>query len=228
MLPGMIIALDGPAGAGKSTVARRVAEELGLSFLDTGAMYRAVTLTVLEGGLHPSDAEACARVAREVELDFDGEGHVLVGGRSGEPDIRSRTVTLNVSAVSAHPGVRDAIVARQRELAGRLDGVVAEGRDTTTVVFPEADFKFYLHASPEERARRRAAQEGRPEDLRVILADIQRRDRLDETRAHSPLVQAHDAIEIDADRLDVEQVVALVLEAVRSGARGRGAGGAGG
>jgi len=214
----MIIALDGPAGAGKSTVGRRIAEELGLAFLDTGAMYRAVTLAALERDVHPSDGEACARLARELQLDFDPGGRILIDGVPGEPDIRSSTVTLNVSAVSSHPGVRQAIVAEQRAIAERMGGVVAEGRDTTTVVFPRADFKFFLHASPAERARRRALQEGTPERAREIQADIERRDRLDRTRACSPLVKAPDAIEIDADAMDVEEVVAAVLAHVRGGA----------
>ena len=214
----MIIALDGPAGAGKSTVARRVAEELGLAFLDTGAMYRAVTLAALERDVHPSDAEACALLARTLRLDFAEDGSILIDGAPGEPDVRSRTVTLNVSAVSAHPGVREAIVAEQRAIAHRRGGVVAEGRDTTTVVFPEADFKFFLHASPAVRARRRARQEDAPEREREILLDIERRDRLDRTRAHSPLVKAPDAIEIDADRLDAEEVVHAILAHVRAAA----------
>jgi len=212
----MIIAIDGPAGAGKSTVARRVASELGLAFLDTGAMYRAVTLVVLEQGSHPSDAEACERVARTLHLEFDDAGRILMDGAPGEPDIRSQTVTLNVSAVSAHPGVRDAIVAEQREIAAQSRGVVAEGRDTTTVVFPAADLKFFLNASKQERARRRAEQEGRPDEQEAILADIDRRDRLDATRAHSPLLKAPDAIEIDADGLSVEDVVARILDEVRT------------
>lgn len=212
----MIIAIDGPAGAGKSTVARRVASELGLSFLDTGAMYRAVTLAVLEQGYHPSDAEACEQVARALRLEFDDEGRILIDGSPGEPDIRSQTVTLNVSAVSAHRGVREAVVAEQRKIAARSKGVVAEGRDTTTVVFPEADHKFFLNASKEERARRRAEQDGRAADQALILADIDRRDRLDATRAHSPLVKAPDALEIDGDRMSVEDVVARILAEVRA------------
>jgi len=212
----MIIAMDGPAGAGKSTVAKRVAEELGLTFLDTGAMYRAVTLAVLERGVHPSDAEACAATAKEVVLGFDADRRILLDGVPREPDIRSRTVTLTVSAVSAHPGVREAVVAEQRKLAADLGGVVAEGRDTTTVVFPRADHKFFLNASMEERARRRARQEGAPERYEEILADIERRDRLDTTRAHSPLVKAPDAIEIQADDLGVEEVVERVLAHVRA------------
>ena len=211
----MIIALDGPAGAGKSTVARRIASQLGLAFLDTGAMYRAVTLAVLERGVDPSDEEACARVARALQLDFDTEGSIRIDGRPGEPDIRTRTVTRNVSAVSAHPAVREAIVAEQRDLAARAGGVVAEGRDTTTVVFPEADHKFFLNASSLERARRRAAQEGRPEALDEIHADIKLRDRLDSTRATAPLIQAPDAVRIDADSHGVDEVVAAILEVVR-------------
>lgn len=218
----MIVAIDGPAGAGKSTVAARLARELGLAFLDTGAMYRAVTLAVLERDVHPSDAAACARVARELVLSFDAEGRILVDGLPGEPDIRSPTITLNVSAVSAHPGVREAVVARQRELARALPGVVAEGRDTTTVVFPDADHKFFLQASPEERARRRTLQEGQgSSDYEANLADILRRDRLDTTRACSPLVRAPDAVPVDADRRSVDEVVALMLAHVRGEVPGR-------
>jgi len=212
----MIIAIDGPAGAGKTTVAQAVARALGLCFLDTGAMYRAVTLIVLERGLHPSDEEACVRVAQELALSFDSEGRILINGESGEPDIRSETVTRNVSAVSAHPGVREAIVAKQRALSDAQVGLVAEGRDTTTVVFPEADYKFFLIASSTERARRRALQEGRLEDVEQIAADIDRRDRLDTTRAHSPLRQSNDAIVISADDLDAEQVARAILDRVRS------------
>jgi cytidylate kinase len=212
----MIIAIDGPAGAGKSTVAQEVARALGLAFLDTGAMYRAVTLVVLERGIHPSDGEACAAVARELVLDFDSSGRIRIDGEQGEPDIRSRTVTLNVSAVSAHEGVREAVVAVQRAIASsHAAGVVAEGRDTTTIVFPEADHKFFLQASVEERARRRGLQEG-GEDLSEIRADIERRDRLDTTRAHSPLVKAPDAVEIDAGERTAAEVVSEILELVRA------------
>ena len=212
----MIIAMDGPAGAGKSTVARRVARELGLAFLDTGAMYRAVTLAVLERGVHPSDGDACAEVARTLALSFDAEGHILIDGVPGEPHVRSQTVTLNVSAVSAHAGVREAIVADQRALALELGGVVAEGRDTTTVVFPNADHKFFLDAGSEVRARRRAQQEGTPERVEEIRVDIERRDRLDATRAHAPLMRAPDAVEIVVDELGVEEVVDRVLGHVRA------------
>jgi cytidylate kinase len=211
----MIIAIDGPAGAGKSSVARVVARALALPFLDTGAMYRAVTLAVLARGVAPEDAAGCERVARSLALEFDPEGRIQIDGRPGEPDIRGSEVTRAVSRVAAHPGVRAAIVAEQRALAARSPGVVAEGRDTTTVVFPGADHKFYLFASAAERARRRAAQERSPERLQEILREIEQRDRLDSSREHSPLRQAPDAHFLDSDGLALEQVVERVLAIVR-------------
>jgi len=216
----MIIAIDGPAGAGKSTVARSVARELGLGFLDTGALYRAVTLAVLQRVVDPLDGAACAAVARELALGFDADGRVEIDGELGEPDIRSDTVTRNVSAVSAHPQVRRAVDERQRELAAsferRLGGAVVEGRDTTTVVFPGADHKFFLIASARERARRRALETGDADRLDEILRDIERRDRLDSARAHAPLRRAEDAIVVDTDGKPVPDVIAEILERVRS------------
>jgi cytidylate kinase len=216
----MIVALDGPAGAGKSTLARALARSLGLFFLDTGAMYRAVTLAVLERGLAPEDGAACAAVARGLALDFDAAGHVLLDGRPGEPAIRGPEVTRAVSLVAAHAGVRSAVVARQRAIAAAAGrdgrgGVVAEGRDTTTVVFPDATHKFYLSASVEERALRRARQENALERLSEIRAEIERRDRLDSSREHAPLRLAPDAQRIDTDGLGVEEVLERLLARVR-------------
>jgi len=220
----MIIAIDGPAGSGKSTVARALAARLGLTFLDTGAMYRAVTLTMLGRGLDPGDGEACGRVALDLELGFDAEGRILIDGEPGEPRIRSAEVDHEVSSVAAHPQVRLAVVPKQRAIAISVEragetsagrGVVAEGRDTTTVVFPDADHKFFLSASLGERARRRAGQEGHPEQVTEIQAGIERRDHLDSTRSHSPLALADDAVEIDTDGLSVEQVVQQILDHVK-------------
>ena len=148
----MIIAIDGPAGSGKNTVARALAARLGLAFLDTGAMYRAVTLTVLGRGVDPGDGEACGRVAQDLDLTFDSEGRILIEGQPGEPSIRGSQVDQEVSKVAAHPAVRRAVVPKQRRIAAQAipgdgksagEGIVAEGRDTTTVVFPDADHKFH-------------------------------------------------------------------------------------
>jgi cytidylate kinase len=212
----MIIAIDGPAAAGKSTVARAVAGGLGLTFLDTGAMYRAVTLEVLERGVDPHAEEACARVARSMRLSFDGD-EIRIDGRRGEPAIRGEAVTRAVSVVSAHPGVRAAMVPLQRIEAHRRGGVVAEGRDMASVVFPDADFKFYLDASAEERARRRASELGDPRRYEQILEDIRRRDHLDSTRKDSPLVKVPGAIVIETDGLEAVDAARLILERIRAG-----------
>ena len=212
----MIIAIDGPAASGKSTAARSLAKELGLTFLDTGAMYRAVTLEVQRQGVDPCDVDACSEVAAGIELGFDDAGRVLIAGEPGEPAIRGQIVTGMVSFVAAHAGVRRAIVPKQREIAAR-SGVVAEGRDTTTVVFPNADHKFFLLASAAERARRRALEEGHPERAAEIEIDIERRDRLDSEREDSPLLQAKDAVVIDTDGSSPDEVLATMLRAVRAG-----------
>lgn len=211
----MIVALDGPAGAGKSTVARLVAKTLGLELLDTGAMYRAVALRALEQGVDASDAEGCGRIARSIRIEFDGEGKILVDGKPGEPAIRSEAVTKAVSAVSAHSQVRAAIVPIQRARAKRGRGIVAEGRDIGSVVFPDAEFKFFLTATPEVRARRRAEELGVPERAAEILEEIRRRDRLDSTRADSPLVETPDAIRIDTDDVDAAGAAERILKVIR-------------
>ena len=211
----MIVAVDGPAGAGKSTVARLVARTLGLELLDTGAMYRAVALRALEQGVDPEDGEGCGRIARAIRIDFDADGKILVDGVPGEPAIRGEAVTKAVSAVSAHSQVRAAIVPIQRARAKRGRGIVAEGRDIGSVVFPDAEFKFFLTASPEVRAQRRAEELGAPERAAEILEEIRRRDRLDSTREDSPLVQARDAILVDTDDVDAAGAAERILKVVR-------------
>jgi cytidylate kinase len=216
----MIIAIDGPAAAGKSTVARGLARALGLAFLDTGAMYRAVTLAALRRGIDPADGQALGRLARGLALELDAEGRLHVDGEPAEPAIRRAEVTAHVSQVSAHPAVRAAIVPLQRAAAARGPGVVAEGRDIGTVVFPDAEHKFFLVASSAERARRRARQEGREGEVEALRAEIERRDRHDATRADSPLVRAPDALEVSTDGRTADEVLALLLERVRSASAG--------
>lgn len=206
-----LIAIDGPSGVGKSTAARLLARRLDLFFLDTGAMYRAVARAVLEQGVDPHDEAACLEVTRALHLAFQPDGTLLVNGEPAGPAIRTERVTRHVSPVSAHGSVREIVVARQRELATEMaqstGGAVAEGRDTTTVVFPDADLKVFLTASAMERARRRAAELGIPDEVGRILDDICRRDEHDSTRAHSPLRQADDAVRVETDGLSADQVV---------------------
>ncbi|MEM9801702.1 MAG: (d)CMP kinase [Planctomycetota bacterium] len=207
----MIIAIDGPAASGKSTAARAVAERLGLTFLDTGAMYRAVTLAVLDRGIDPSDALACESVAERLDLRFDAEGRILIDGAPGEPAIRGAEVTRNVSEVSAHSGVRRVLVSAQRAVAERAiaagGGVVAEGRDMTSVVFPDARVRVFLVASPAVRGRRRALEEGAPERAEEYAADLERRDAYDSSREDSPLVEVEGVQRIETDDLTPDEVV---------------------
>jgi cytidylate kinase len=202
----MVIAIDGPAGAGKSTVARALAAELGFTYLDSGAMYRCVALAALRRGADPDDSGSMAELAGSIAISFDGE-RVGLDGEDVSTAIREPAVSEASSRVSVHPGVREAMVAGQRELiaAGRY---VAEGRDIGTVVSPDSPLKVFLTASPEERARRRAAQTG--EDPAAVLAAQLERDRRDETREHSALRAAADAVEVDTTGLSQDEVVARV------------------
>jgi cytidylate kinase len=200
----MIVAIDGPAGAGKSTVARGVADALGFTYLDSGAMYRAVALAVGERGGEPAD------VARAVDLEVGDR--VRLDGRDVTEAIRTPQVSELASRVAADPGVREAMVARQRELLHSGD-YVAEGRDIGTVVAPDAELKVFLTASPQERARRRAAELG--VDAGTVLADQTLRDERDRTRAHSPLEPAPGAVELDTTGRSVEDVVAQIADLAR-------------
>lgn len=203
-----VIAIDGPAGSGKSTVARAVAERLGLEYLDTGAMYRAVAFAVLRAGGDPADAAFAASVARTIALDVE-PGRVTVDGADATVEIRGPAVTRAVSAVAANPDVRAELVARQRDWAARRGGGVLEGRDIGTVVFPDAELKVYLTAEPDERALRRA-REAVDLDYDAVAADLTRRDRIDSTRRADPLTAAEDAVRIDTTGLSVAEVVAAV------------------
>ncbi len=219
--PRSIVAIDGPAGAGKSTVAKRLAERLGWRFLDTGALYRAVTLRAQRAGIAPTDAEAMARTAREAVIEIRTEGgaqKVLLDGEDVSAAIRSPDVSKSVPTVAAHAGVREAMVPRQREFAS-AGRVVAEGRDMGTVVFKDAGVKFYLDADPTVRAARRAAERGDP-DVSKVEAEQRERDRRDSTRDVAPLAVAKDAIRVDSTGLAVEEVVDRMLAAVRAAGLG--------
>ncbi len=202
----MLIAIDGPAGSGKSTVARRVARELGFTYLDSGAMYRSVALLWLA-----CPAREPAELAREARIEL-GE-RVLLDGRDVSAEIRSPEVTEAASVLAADPRVREQLVAKQRELIGTGDWV-AEGRDIATVVAPEAALKIFLTASPQERARRRAAELGA--DLATVRAELTLRDTRDSTREQSPLKPAADAVRLDTSELNAEQVVQRVLQLARA------------
>lgn len=211
----MIVAIDGPAGAGKSTVARAVARRLGVAYLDTGAMYRAVTWLALRDGMPVSDGEALAALARdnpiEIEPTDDGD-RVRVAGRDVTDEIRMPEVAAAVSEVSAHQGVRDEVVAAQRALLAQ-GSWVSDGRDVGSVVCPHADVKVFLTASLEERARRRRAdlvRRGVELELGQVIEDVRRRDRLDSTRAVSPLMVAEGAIVIDSSELEADAVADLI------------------
>jgi CMP/dCMP kinase len=215
----LVVAVDGPGGSGKSTVARKVARALGLSYLDTGAMYRALTWLALEGRVDLEDSEALGQLAERavlvVGLDPDHPA-IEIDGHTVDAEIRTRAVTNGVSAVAAVPAVRARLVAQQRGIvtAARAGGgIVAEGRDIGTVVVPDAPVKVFLTASTEVRALRRSEQLGEhgADDVARTLEELDRRDALDSGRAADPLAVAADAIVLDSTRLDVDEVVAQVL-----------------
>jgi cytidylate kinase len=208
-----VIAIDGPSGSGKSTVSRGVASALGVDTLDTGAMYRAVTLAVLIEGLDPQDSDMCARVARDIDLEVGAR--VLLGDEDVTAQIRGPEVTAVVSQVSAHPEVRDVLVERQRRWLDDHEGGVVEGRDIGTVVFPDAMLKIFLTASDEERARRRQRDEvaaDRSVDVADVREDLDRRDRADSSRSVSPLRPADDAHVIDTSDREAPDVVSEIVD----------------
>ncbi len=217
----ILVAIDGPAGTGQSSVSRGLARALGARYLDTGAMYRMVTLAVLRAGIDPTDAEAVGRIASTVQMsvDYDPSGdRYCLGGEDVSTEIRGDEVTGAVSAVSSIPAVRSRLVVLQRAMAEGPGSVVVEGRDIGTVVLPDAPVKVFLTASAETRARRRNDQNvasGLADDYEGVLADVRRRDHLDSTRPVSPLRAATDAVVIDTSDMTEAQVIAHVLELVK-------------
>ncbi len=214
--PLQVIAIDGPAGSGKSTIARRLADTLEMEYLDTGAMYRAVTYAVLLEGLDLSDRskhDAVSWIARNMNLGLSQDGTVTVDGIDVSNEIRGQAVTAAVSMVAAIPAVRAELVSRRREWVAERGGGVLEGRDIGTAVFPDALLKVYLTATPEVRASRRAG-EGSQQSVAQIAADITRRDAMDSERKHDPLRQADGAVEVDTSELSIDKVVALISHQV--------------
>jgi cytidylate kinase len=200
-----VIAIDGPAGSGKSTVARALARRLDLEYLDTGAMYRAVAFAALRSGLDPDEAEPVGRLAQDCELSVSDEA-VLINGVDATIEIRGPEVTRAVSIVAANPVVREAMRRRQHEWADERGGGVLEGRDIGSVVFPDAELKVYLDARPEIRAARRS-KEVSDLDYETVAADLARRDALDQGRDADPLTQAVGAVVVDTSDLDVDEIV---------------------
>jgi CMP/dCMP kinase len=202
-----VVAIDGPAGSGKSTVARALAARLGVPYLDTGAMYRAVAFAALRRGVDPEDGETVGRIAEHIELEL-ADGDVTVDGVDASIEIRGPEVTRAVSAVAANPGVRRELVRRQREwVAAHGGSAVVEGRDIGTVVFPDAPLKAYLTARLEVRAGRRH-KEVADLDYEAVMADMARRDTVDEGREVDPLLCADDAVQIDTTDRSVDEIVA--------------------
>lgn len=222
----LVVAMDGPSGTGKSSVSRRLASALEASYLDTGAMYRVATVWVLRSGVEPTDADAVAKAVAALPLQIGKDPlseTVLLDGEDVSGEIRGDAVTKAVSAVSAVPAVRELLVQMQRDLANSSTRIVVEGRDIGTVVLPDADVKVFLTASPEARAERRNKQnieQGRGDDYESVLADVQRRDHADSTRAVSPLRPAEDSVIVDTSELDLDGVIERLLLVVndRSGA----------
>jgi CMP/dCMP kinase len=213
----VVVAIDGPAGAGKSTIARRVAEKMGFIYIDSGAMYRAVALWALRRGIDPGDMHRMEQLAIAADLKLE-PGKVLLNGDDVTEAIRAPEVAGAASRAAAIPGVRRAMVAQQRAIAER-SSVIMEGRDIGTVVFPDADVKIYLDAQPDERINRRIREEqakGSAIDCGAIARQIEDRDRRDSTRADSPLAQAPDAVYLDTTLLNLDEVEAAILKIVRA------------
>ncbi len=214
----VVVAIDGPAGAGKSTIARRVAGKLGFVYIDSGAMYRAVALKAMRGGTGLSDAAGLEELARGARIEFEpGGSRVLLDGEDVSAAIRAPEISPAASKVSVFSGVRRALVEQQRQM-GAVASVVMEGRDIGSVVFPDAEVKIYLDAEPAVRAARRVLEmegKGQTLDAGEVEREIRERDRRDSTRADSPLVRAPDAVYVDTTAMGPDEVERVILEIVR-------------
>ncbi|MFW5718696.1 MAG: (d)CMP kinase [Halanaerobium sp.] len=211
-----VIAIDGPGGAGKSTIAKLLANKLNYLHLDTGAMYRAVTLAALKKNIDFKAEEKLVDLAKKIDITFDERGDIFLNGENVSEEIRTAEVNAHVSETAAVKGVREVLVEKQKQLA-QNNKVVMDGRDITTVVLPEAEHKFFLTASLEERAKRRYQEvksKGETADYEKIKKSIARRDKLDSEREHSPLKQAEDAVLVDTTDLSIEQVLAKMIKII--------------
>ena len=212
----MIIAIDGPSASGKSTTAKGVAEKLGITHLDTGAMYRTVTWGLKKADIHPSNDKKVREFLKDLEIYLDASNHIWLNGEDVSVEIRTGDISSRVSAVSAIPEVREKMVKIQRQIAGKKDCVL-EGRDIGTVVFPDAEYKFFLVADTEIRAKRRLLdleRIGESSTLAELIDDIERRDAIDSSRDHSPLLQAEDAFPIDTSHLTINEQINKIVNLI--------------
>lgn len=213
----LIIAIDGPAGAGKSTISKLVSKRLDINYLDTGAMYRAITYKCIEEGININNEEEVIKICESSDVDFRNN-QIYLDGKNIDIEIRRQEVSSKVSNVAKIKKVRELLVARQREIASESD-VILDGRDVGTCIFPDARYKFFLSASAQERGRRRYEElksKGEDVDLDNIIEDIKKRDKIDSTREVSPLIKAEDAIEIDSTSMSINEVVDYIIDAVES------------
>ena len=213
----LIIAIDGPAGAGKSTISKLVSKRLDINYLDTGAMYRAITYKCIEEGININNEEEVIKICESSDVDFRNN-QIYLDGKNIDIEIRRQEVSSNVSNVAKIKKVRELLVARQREIASESDAIL-DGRDVGTCIFPDARYKFFLSASAQERGRRRYEElksKGEDVDLDSIIEDIKKRDKIDSTREVSPLIKAEDAIEIDSTSMSINEVVDYIIDAVES------------